>query len=269
MEKLPTDYTSLSDEHLAQLSAFYVALKAGLGSFPEPYEEIRAAGGKPSCEIYAELAHRISDRGNRNKSELLHALYHQSSYVPYHAYGKYGKLEWISKAIFDTIDKRIASGTYEIAILDLILDTRVLLEEFEPVYQAYIGNAVAQWEVERKKDAWLSLPVSEVAHRIRILTNYNDFLTADVEDPVSRSKHLLKTFSSRILDEADASVLIAYREALRNTYYFGTVSTKYFSELERKAGSMFQGSLPYDLLQAMLTVDRLERELIDKVCLVG
>lgn len=269
MEELPTDYTSLSDGHLAQLSAFYVALKTGLGSFPELYEEIQTAGCKPFCGIYAELAHRISDRKNRNKSELLHALYQQSTYVPYHAYGRYGELEWISKTVFDTIDRQIADGAYEIVLLDLIQDICVLLEVFEPTYKTYIEETLAQWETERKKDAWLSLPVSEVSHRIRILTNYNDSLIANVEDPASQSKHLLKTFSSRILGEADVSVLIAYREALRNTYYFGTVSTKYFSDLERKAGSLPEGSLPVNLLQAMLTVDRLERELVDKVSLVG
>lgn len=269
VEALPTDYASLPDGHLVQLSAFYVTLKTGLGSFPEVYQGIQAAGIKPFCAINAELARRILDGGDRNKDKaaLVHALYVQSAYAPYHAYGKYGDLGWISRLIFDTIDNRMADGTYETAVLDLILDACALVEELEPAYQAYIGNALAQWEAERKEDSWLSLPAGEVAHRVRIQTNYNDSLIADVEDPASQSKRLLETFSSRILGEADVPALIAYREALRNTYYLGTVPTKYFSELERKAQNLSKGSFSLSLLQAMLMVDRLERELADVACL--
>ena len=266
---MPTDYNLLSDGHLVQLSTFYVSLKTGLGNFPDLYQEIQTAGSKPFCAIYAELVHRILDRENRNKVSLLHALYGQFAYVPYHAYEKYGDFEWISEFIFDTIDNRIASGAYEIAVLDLILDGCVLLEEFEPAYQTYIENALAQWKREMEKDVWLSSPVDEVAHRIRVMTNYNDSLIANVEDAASQSKYLLKTFSSRILVEANTSALISYREALRNTYYSGAVSTKYFSELEHKAESQPEESLSRDLLRAMLIVDRLERELMDKVYLIA
>ena len=108
-----------------------------------------------------------------------------------------------------------------------------------------------------------------MAHRIRVMTNYNDSLIANVEDAASQSKYLLKTFSSRILVEANTSALISYREALRNTYYSGAVSTKYFSELEHKAESQPEESLSRDLLRAMLIVDRLERELMDKVYLIA
>lgn len=266
IKAFPTDYALLSDEYLIQLSAFYVSLKTGLGSFPELYQEIQTTGDKPFCAIYAELVRRILDRENRDRTTLVHALYGQFAYAPYHAYGKYGDLEWVSNLIFDTIDNRIADGAYGISVLDLILDACALLEEFEPAYQACIERALAQWDMERKKDAWLSLPVAEVAHRLRIMTNYNDSLIANLEASVSQSKQLLKTFSSRILDEADASTLIVYREALRNTYYFGAVSTKYFSELEHRSDNQAENTLSRDLLQAMLMVDRLERELMDKVC---
>lgn len=266
---MPTDYATLSDRHLAQLSAFYVSLKTGLGSFPELYQEVQTVGSKPFCAIYTEMVHRVLDKENRHKALLLHALYGQFAYVPYHAYGKYGSLEWISGVLFDMIDNRIADGVYETVVLDLVLDAYALLEEFEPAYQTYIESALAQWETERKKGDWLSLPVSEVAHRIRIMTNYNDSLMATVDESVLQSGHLLKAFSSRILNEADASALIAYRETLRNTYYFGTVSTEYFSELEHRACSQAEDSLSRDLLQTMLTVDRLERELMDKVCLIA
>lgn len=266
---LPTDYASLPDKHLVQLSAFYVTLKTGLGNFPEIYQEIQAAGTKPFYAIYAELVHRILNRKSRNKAALLHALYQQFAYIPYHACGKYGDLEWTSKFIFDTIDNRIASGVYETAILDLILDACILLEEFEPAYQTYIENALAQWKTEMREDAWLSLPISEVVHRIRIMTNYNDSLIANVEDPVLQSEHLLEAFSSRILNEAGTSVLIAYREALRNTYYIDTVPTKYFSDLERKVETQAKGTFSCDLLQTILMVDRLERELVNRTCLMA
>lgn len=269
IKALPTDYASLSNEHLVQLSAFYVSLKTGLGSFPELYQKIQISGAKPFCAIYAELVHRILDGGNRDKAMLLHALYGQFAYAPCHGYGKYGDLEWISGHIFDTIDNRIAGGTYETAVLDLILDVCVLFEELEPAYKTYIEKALKQWKTETEKDAWLSLPSEEVVHRICIMTNYNDSLIADVSDPASLSKALLGAFSSRIMAEADASVLIAYREALRNIYYSGAVSTKYFSELEQKAGSLTDHTLSRDLLQAMLTVDKLERELMDKVYLIA
>lgn len=269
IEILPTDYASLSDGHLMQLSAFYVSLKTGLGSFSEVYQEIQTTGVKPFHMIYSELVRRILDNNNQHKAALVHALYGQFAYTYYHAYGKYGDLEWISNLIFDTIDTRIASSMHEIAVLDLILDACGLLEDFEPAYQAYIENALAQWEMEMEKDAWLSLPINEVVHRIRIMTNYNDSLIANVTTPAFQSEHLLETFSSRIIAEADASVLISYREALRNTYYFGTVPTKYFFELGHQAEKRPNDSLSCDLLQAMLTVDWLERELVEQVHLVG
>lgn len=269
VEALPADYASFSDEHLAQLSAFYVALRTGLGSFPELCMEVQAAGVRSLRALYAEWVRRVLDKETKHPAVLAHALYTQSVYAPYHAYGKYGDLEWVSNLVFHTIDNRIAEGEADTALLDLILDACALLEEPEPAYQTCLENTLARWEAEREKDRWGSLPVGEVAHRVRVLTNYHDSLMADVADPTSSSERLLEAFSSRILNEADASVLMAYREALRNTYYFDTVPTNYFSELENKAENLSNNSLSDELLQVLLMVDRLEWELVGEVCPVG
>lgn len=269
---LPTDYAALSDVHLMQMSSFYVCLKTGLESFPDLYKEVQTAGMKPFCAIYAELVRRILEKRDKevdkHKSALIHTLYWQSAYTPYHAYGKYGEVEWISKILFDRIERRrsAADSLHDYSTLDLILDTCCLLDECEPEDRVYMETALAQWKEERGKDNWLSLPADEVAHRILIQTIYNDLPETNVTELFPQLEYLLETFSSRILNEADASALIVYREALRNTYYFDTVSTEYFSRLEQRTESLPEKSLSRDLLQTMLLVDRTEREQTEWAC---
>lgn len=268
---LPTQYASLPDEQLVHLSTFFVVLEEGLCDFTDIYEEVQVVLARsakhPYDAVFAELLRRIlADSNPGNKALLLHALYRQSVCVPREGYGEYGEEEWICRTVSGVIDgRKTADGyLYDYAALDLVLDTFHLLGGFEPEDKSWLESVLSRWE----KEEWHLLPVYDLAQRLRIATASNELSSADLTAPVPASVQLLESFTPCILDGADASGLIAYREALRNTYCFGAVLTEHFSALEQKAVNMPDGGIPLELLQGMLLVERMERGQADLICSV-
>lgn len=270
IKALPMSYASLSDMGLVQMSAFFVTLKEGLCNFTDLYEVIRreldGMEQEPFVAIYAEFVHRITGATSEKRCNpsLIHALYQQAICAPQYSYGEYGEEDWVYDIVFNAIEniKLSEYKQYDYAAFDLLIDTCHIFGTFEPEDKAIIDTAMAKWNEELDKDGWVSLPVNEVAQRLRLMTAYYDLSHTDLMNPVAQSVRLLEAFSDRIVKEGDADTLIIYREALRNVYCYQTVRTEYFTRLEQVAKTLPAG-FSSDILQGMLRIDRLERELAD------
>lgn len=270
IKTLPADYASLSDTELAQMSAFFVALQVGLGNFINPYKEVKkeidGMDRNPFSSIYAELVHRIlgeAGRKSENRPALAHALYLQAICTPNESYGKFGDEGWVYDTLFEVIDNYIPkTGKYsDYALLELAIDTFHILGSFEPKEEGLMETVLTEWNAEKEANGWRSLTANDVAQRLGIITAHNDLSNTDLVNPVAQSVNVLDEYSPVILNGADASGLFAYRTALRNTYCYDSVSTKFFVRLEQKVIGMKEKSLSRELLQAILLVDRLEWEL--------
>lgn len=263
-------YVSLSDERLALLSAIYVALQEGLGCYPELSQEIRLSFSdktdEPFASIYAELVQRVTGTtdGKCGNPALVHALYQQAICAPKDSYGKYGEEDWVYDTVFNAIDSRKQSHKecYDDAALNLLIDTFHILGAFKPEDKEFIGTVMTKWNEELDKDGWVSLPISDVVQRLRLMTAYYDLSHTDLMNPAAQSVYLLETFSDRIVKEGKADDLITYREALRNVFCYQTVHTEYFNRLEQAAKALPTG-FASDILQGLLRIDRLEREIAD------
>lgn len=226
IEALPVNYASLSDTDLVQMSAFYVTLKEGLCNFTDLYQEIQrvldSKEHEPFCAIYTELVHRITATTDEKRCNpaLVHALYQQAICAPKNSYGEYGEEDWAYDKVFNAIDsqKQNNKTCCDDAMLDLQIDTFHILAAFDPEIKTSIDTVMAKWNNEWDKDSWASLPINDVAQRLRLMTAYNDLSHTDLMNPAPQSVHLLETFSDRIYKEGEAEDLITYREAIRNVY---------------------------------------------------
>lgn len=260
----------LSDTQLAQLSVLYVALQEGLRCYPELSQEIQrlfsGRADEPFGAIYAELVRRINKTTEQASSHpaLVHALYQQAIRAPKASYGATGEDDWVYDTVFNAIERQKSSKSHQhsYALFDLLIDSFYIYGAFDPEEQETLDSILTKWNAELEADRWATLPIDDVAQRLRLLTAYYDLFHTDLTHPAPQSVQLLDTFSDPIYKEGDADTLIAYREALRHVYCYHTVRTPYFGQLEQAAKTLPE-SFSSGILQELLSIDRQERELAD------